>query len=94
MPKPKPLIDEQGEVRELTAADLKRMRPATAALPASLQAKLRTRGPQKAPTKQRVTIRLSPEVVQPFRETGDGWQTRLDAALKDWLKTHKPANVA
>ena len=57
----KPLIDEQGEVRELSAADLKRMHPATAALPASLQAKLRTRGPQKAPTKQRIIIRLSPE---------------------------------
>ena len=36
------------------------------------------------------TIRLSPEVVAPFRATGDGWQTRLDAALKDWLKTHTP----
>ena len=57
----KPLIDEQGEVRELTAADLKRMRPAALALPASLQAKLRTRGPQKAPIKQRIIIRLSPE---------------------------------
>ncbi|MCZ2090176.1 MAG: hypothetical protein LC129_11845 [Burkholderiales bacterium] len=61
MPKPKPLIDEQGEVRELSAADLKRMHPATAALPASLQTKLRTRGPQKAPTKQRIIIRPSPE---------------------------------
>jgi len=37
------------------------MHPATAALPASLQTKLRTRGPQKAPTKQRIIIRPSPE---------------------------------
>ena len=21
----------------------------------------------------------------------DGWQTRIDAALKDWLRTHSPA---
>lgn len=94
MPKSKPLIDPQGEVRELSKAQIKQMRPASAVLPASLQAKLRTRGPQKAPTKERITIRLSPEVVQPFRDTGDGWQSRMDAALKDWLKSHKPAKVA
>lgn len=94
MPKSKPLIDQDGEVRELSLADVKQMRPAAAALPASLQAKLRTRGPQKAPTKERITIRLSPEVVEPFKATGAGWQSRLDAALKDWLKSHKPAQLA
>ncbi|MEW6589452.1 MAG: BrnA antitoxin family protein [Pseudomonadota bacterium] len=57
-------------------------------LPAALQAKLRSL--KKAPVKERITIRLSPEVVAPFRATGAGWQTRLDAALKDWLKTHTP----
>lgn len=57
-----------------------------------LKAKLRrSRGAQKAPTKERVTIRLSPEVVAKFRATGNGWQTRMDAALKDWLETHEPA---
>jgi len=94
MPKSKPMIDQQGEVRELSMAEIKQMRPASAALPPSLQVKLRTRGPQKAPTKERITIRLSPEVVQPFRETGTGWQSRLDAALRDWLKSHKPAKLA
>jgi uncharacterized protein (DUF4415 family) len=47
------------------------------------------RGPQKAPTKERVTIRLSKSVVDSFRSTGDGWQTRVDSALQDWLKKHK-----
>ena len=52
----------------------------------------RLRGRPKAQvTKERITIRLSPEVVQSFRATGDGWQTRVDAALKDWLKTHSLA---
>jgi uncharacterized protein (DUF4415 family) len=41
-------------------------------------------------TKERITIRLSPEVVERFRASGPGWQTRIDAALKDWLTTHKP----
>ena len=59
-------------------------------LPDSLQAKLRGR-PKAAVTKERITIRLSQEVVERFRASGDGWQTRMDAALKDWLKTHSPA---
>ena len=95
----KPLMDEQGEVRELTADDLRTFRPAAEVLPADLYANLlamnqesRLRGRPKAQvTKERITIRLSPEVVQSFRATGDGWQTRVDAALKDWLKTHSPA---
>ena len=89
MPKSKPLIDAKGEVRELTAADMKRFRPAKEVLPAALLTKLKVRGRQKAPTKERITIRLSPEVVRRFRATGIGWQTRVDAALKDWLKSHK-----
>ncbi len=55
--------------------------------------KLDVRGSQKAPVKERITIRLSPEVVEKFRATGDGWQTRMDAALKDWLKKHSPKKV-
>lgn len=93
MPKSKPLTDSKGEVRELSAKDMARFRPARNVLPPPLLAKLGVRGPQRAPTKARITIRLSQEVVQPFRATGDGWQTRVDAALKDWLKSHKPAKV-
>lgn len=59
-------------------------------LPDSLQAKLRGR-PKAAVTKERITIRLSQEVVEQFRASGDGWQTRMDSALKEWLKTHSPA---
>ncbi len=93
MPKSKPLVEQTGEVRELTAADLKRMRHVKDVLSAELLTKLGGRGPQKAPTKERITIRLSPEVVQRFRDTGDGWQTRVDAALKDWLKSHRPTQI-
>ena len=93
MPRSKPLIDSQGRVREIQSADLKAFRPAQEVLPESLRRKLGVRGPQKAPTKERISIRLSPEVVQRFRATGAGWQTRVDAALQDWLKTHKPAKA-
>ena len=89
----RPLTTPAGEVRhDLTDEELARFRPASEVLPAALLATLRSPGRPKAEvTKERITIRLSPEVVQSFRATGDGWQTRVDAALKDWLKTHSLA---
>lgn len=39
-------------------------------------------------TKTQVTLRLDVEVVEKFRATGDGWQTRINDALKSWVKRH------
>ena len=50
----------------------------------------RPAGTVKAVPKVSTTIRLSADVVQAFRAAGDGWPTRIDAALKDWLRTHSP----
>jgi uncharacterized protein (DUF4415 family) len=44
------------------------------------------RGPQKAPTKKQVSLRLSPEVVDHFKATGRGWQTRIDSTLRESIK--------
>ena len=44
------------------------------------------RGPQKAPTKIPVSIRLSPEVVQHSKAKGPGWQSKIDAALRKMVK--------
>lgn len=41
------------------------------------------RGKQKSPTKERITIRLSPDVLNYYRSTGKGWQSRIDEALKE-----------
>lgn len=63
-------------------------RPFTEAFPAMAESIRRTRGPQKAPRKVMTTIRLSPDVVAYFKQTGAGWQARVDQALKDWMATH------
>ncbi len=83
----KPLIDDDGEVRELTAEDLAQFRPFSK-LPLAEKKVLRglKRGPQKLPTKELISIRLSQDVVHEFRATGPGWQSRVDGVLKDWLK--------
>lgn len=44
------------------------------------------RGPQKAPTKKRVSLRLSPEIVTYFRKTGPGWQRRINDTLLKVVK--------
>jgi len=90
MSKRKPLTDAEGEVREITAADLKSALKFHE-LPEPIQAVLKTRGPQHAPTKEQISIRLSREVLDGFRAFGEGWQTRMDGALREWLETHRPA---
>lgn len=87
-----PLTRPDGEVRELSTEDIRTFGSA-ATLPQSLQRKLGVRGPQKSPTKERITIRLSRDVVETFRATGDGWQSRVDSALQDWLKKQKRGAV-
>ncbi len=57
-------------------------------LPAELQRVLshRKRGPQREPKKVAVSIRLSPDVVKAFRDSGAGWQTRVDEILRAHIK--------
>ena len=47
--------------------------------------------PPAAVTKEQITIRLSPDVLEQFRAGGEGWQTRIDVALREWLEMHSPA---
>jgi uncharacterized protein (DUF4415 family) len=44
------------------------------------------RGPQKVPTKRLVSIRLSPEVIDHFKSTGRGWQTRINSTLRQAIR--------
>ena len=88
--KPNPEMTDD-ENPEWTAEDFEKAHPSREVMPASLLRKLGVRGPQKAPTKELISIRLTRDVVESFRATGDGWQSRVDHALQDWLKTHQPA---
>ena len=42
----------------------------------------RGRGPQKSPTKVLTTLRLDADVLEYFRSTGPGFQTRINEALR------------
>ncbi|HLW90309.1 MAG TPA: BrnA antitoxin family protein [Roseiarcus sp.] len=41
--------------------------------------------PRAASPKVMTTIRLDADIVSAFRKQGDGWQSRINAALKEWL---------
>jgi uncharacterized protein (DUF4415 family) len=44
------------------------------------------RGPQKAPTKKLVSLRLAPEVIEHFKAGGPGWQTRIERTLLESIR--------
>lgn len=80
MPGKKVVFDSDNP--EWTAEDFRRARPASTLPGEVLKAFPRTRGPQKAAKKIPVSIRLSAEVVERFKATGPGWQSRIDSLLK------------
>ncbi|MBF0327880.1 MAG: BrnA antitoxin family protein [Nitrospirae bacterium] len=73
---------------ELTDSDFEKMRPASEVMPQLVKAYRRTRGPQKNPTKTQLTVRLSQDVVEFFKSSGRGWQTNIDKALKEYVRSH------
>ncbi len=41
--------------------------------------------PRSENKKQLVSIRYSPEVIAYFRNTGEGWQARMDGVLREYI---------
>ncbi|MGD0959863.1 MAG: BrnA antitoxin family protein [Methylomonas sp.] len=81
---------------EWSDEDFSRARPAYEVLPELfgeeiaaelLQPKKAGRPRTEAP-KVFTGIRLDADVLEAFRATGKGWQTRMNDVLKEWLKHH------
>lgn len=49
----------------------------------------RGRPPVGDERKQQVTLRLAPKVIRYFKQSGDGWQTRLNETLEKYVTTAK-----
>lgn len=58
---------------------------------AGIEAYRKQRGRPVGSDKESTTIRFDRDVLAAFRAAGPGWQTRMNAALRDWLKNHSPA---
>lgn len=70
------------DARPLTDKQLKAMVPMKA---------LRGR-PKLEKTKLLVSVRYSPEVIEYFRSTGEGWQSRMDEVLRKYVARHRKAS--
>ena len=69
---------------EWTEADFAAARPAAEVVPAvaAAHARRRARGPQKAPTKRLVSIRLDRDVLDALQASGRGWQVRVNEIVR------------
>lgn len=51
---------------------------------------MRQRGPNDKPLKVPTTIRFDADVLAALKASGKGWQTRVNEAMRDWLRTQSP----
>ncbi|MDY5420891.1 BrnA antitoxin family protein [Actinobacillus porcinus] len=85
-------LDTLADNTPLTDEELAQFRPLAEVMPAEFvnmvlahqTERKKMRGKQKAPTKQVTTIRLSPVVLEKFRATGKGWQSRINDVLLEY----------
>ena len=54
----------------------------------------RTRGRQKTPIKESISIRLDQDVLSYYRASGRGWQSRINEALRKYSVDAKPEAAA
>lgn len=79
-------LREVGNNPELTKEDFASAKSFSEVFP-DLAASIRKgRGPNKAPTKKLISLRLSREVIEHFKSTGAGWQSRIDDTLRKAVK--------
>ena len=62
-----------------------------AELKAGLEVALRKRGRPAGSDKTQIALRVDNDTLAAFRATGNGWQSRMNAALREWVKGHPVA---
>ncbi|WP_426314538.1 BrnA antitoxin family protein [Methylobacterium fujisawaense] len=77
----------------LTAEDLAQFRPGTEGMPPEMAAAFKSRGgrPKSAVKRVPISLRVEPEVLEAFRATGPGWQSRMNEALAEAARKLKAA---
>lgn len=90
--------DEYDEIPELTDEDFERGKwyiGGSEVSPeegkAAFREGLKRGRPKSERTKIATTIRFDEDVLVAFKATGRGWQTRMNDALREWLKEHPAA---
>ena len=79
-----PTPEEDAAINAGIAADPDTYEPAAA----EFKQLKRMGRPPKARPKVSVTIRYDQDVIDAFKAGGEGWQTRMNDALRSWLHDH------
>ncbi|OGB26857.1 MAG: hypothetical protein A3I66_22175 [Burkholderiales bacterium RIFCSPLOWO2_02_FULL_57_36] len=83
-----PTLDEDAAIIAAAKADPD-AQPLTDTQLASMVPMRSLRGRPKSESKKLLlSVRYSPEVVEYFKSTGDGWQARMDSVLRDYVTQH------
>jgi uncharacterized protein (DUF4415 family) len=69
---------------ELSEEEIKRLKP----FKEVMEERRRIGRPPKENPKEQVSIRYDADILAAFKATGDGWQTRMNAALREYLEEH------
>jgi uncharacterized protein (DUF4415 family) len=75
-------LREVSDNPEWTKKDFANAKPFAEALPGLAASIRKGRGPNKAPTKKLVSLRLSGQVLEAYKAKGPGWQSRIDEDLR------------
>ncbi len=75
-------VQAVSDTPEITAEQFAQAKPFNDMFPVLAEKMRRARGPQKAPKKIAVQLRLDRDVVERFRASGKGWQSRINEILK------------
>jgi uncharacterized protein (DUF4415 family) len=67
---------------ELTDEQIAKAKPFAEVFPELAASIRKGRGPNKAPTKKLVSLRLSGQVIETYKAKGPGWQSRIDEDLR------------
>ena len=78
--------DEVMDNPEITDEQWATARPLAKAMPELVEAqrkrRARERGPQKAPTKEQIALRVDRDGLEAYRSSGPGWQSRMNEVLR------------
>ena len=78
-------IARDPDAAELDSEWFARARPAVEVVPQIVERARRVRGKQRAPIKERISIRLDADVLEQYRGSGRGWQSRVNEVLRQSL---------
>lgn len=79
-------IEDVSDTPEFTEQEMAKAKPFAEVFPELAASAKRTRGKQRTPTKQLISLRLDRVVIESFRAGGPGWQRRMNEALKSAVR--------